>query len=116
MPKLRTRSIALLLATLVAVSAGAQAPAAPPGIDALVERVRSTFDVPGISLAIVKDDQVVLARGYGVRRLGEPAAADGRTLFGIASNSKVFTATALGLLVEEGKVAWDGPIRTSRAS
>jgi CubicO group peptidase (beta-lactamase class C family) len=110
MPKLRTRSIALLLATLVAVSAGAQAPAAPPRIDALVERVRSTFDVPGISLAIVKDDQVVLARGYGVRRLGEPAAADGRTLFGIASNSKVFTATALGLLVEEGKVAWDAPV------
>jgi CubicO group peptidase (beta-lactamase class C family) len=110
MSKRRIRSIALLLVSLLVVSLGAQAPAAPPGIDALVERVRPTFDVPGISLAIVKDDAVVLARGYGVRKLGEPTAVDGRTLFGIASNSKVFTATALGLLVEEGKVAWDAPV------
>jgi len=70
----------------------------------------TTFDVPGIGLAIVKDGVVVAAEGYGVRRLGEPAPADGRTLFGIASNTKVFTATALGLLVEEGKIAWDAPV------
>jgi len=110
MSKPGTRSIALLLASALVISLGAQAPVAPPGLDALVERVRSTFDVPGISLAIVKDDKVVVARGYGVRRLGNPTPVDGRTLFGIASNSKVFTATALGLLVEEGKVAWDAPV------
>ena len=68
------------------------------------------FDVPGLSVAIVKDGAVVLAKGYGVRKLGEPAPADGRTLFGIASNTKVFTATALGLLVEEGKLEWDAPV------
>src|SRR5260221_11401290 len=66
-----------------------------------------TFEVPGLALAIVKDDEVVLAKGYGVRKLGESTAVDARTLFGIASNTKVFTATALGLLVEEGKLAWD---------
>ena len=60
-----------------------------------------TFDVPGIGLSIVKDDEVVIAKGYGVRRLGEPGAVDSHTLFGIASNTKAFTATALGLLVEE---------------
>src|SRR5690242_21056435 len=72
-------------------------------IDAIVARVLKTFDVPGIGLAIVKDGKVVLAKGYGVRKLGEPTPVDERTLFGIASNTKVFTATALGLLVEEGK-------------
>jgi CubicO group peptidase (beta-lactamase class C family) len=69
-----------------------------------------TFEVPGIALAIVKDDTVVVAKGYGVRRLGDPAPVDARTLFGIASNTKAFTATALGLLVEEKKIEWDGPV------
>ena len=45
-----------------------------------------------------------------MRKLGEPAAVDAQTLFGIASNTKVFTATALGLLVEEGKIEWDAPV------
>jgi CubicO group peptidase (beta-lactamase class C family) len=69
-----------------------------------------TFEVPGLAVAVVKDGQVVLAKGYGVRKLGEKAPVDGRTLFGIASNTKAFTATALGLLVEEGKIEWDGPV------
>jgi CubicO group peptidase (beta-lactamase class C family) len=68
------------------------------------------FDVPGIGLAIVKDDVVVVAKGYGVRKLGEPAPVDSHTLFGIASNTKAFTATALGLLVEEKKLEWDAPV------
>jgi len=69
-----------------------------------------TFEVPGLALAIVKDDGVVVAKGYGVRKLGDPTPVDARTLFGIASNTKAFTATALGLLVEEGKLAWDAPV------
>lgn len=84
--------------------------AAPADLDAWVARAMKTFDVPGIGLAIVKDGAVVVAKGYGVRKLGDPAPADGRTLFGIASNTKVFTATAVGLLVEEGKIAWDAPV------
>lgn len=88
-----------------------RAPAGPPpGIDAAVARIMKTFEVPGLALAIVKDGRVVLAKGYGVRRLGDPAPVDGRTLFGIASNTKVFTAAALGLLVEEGKLAWDARV------
>jgi len=92
--------------------AQARKPAAgvPPGIDATVARAMKAFEVPGLALAIVKDGRVVLAKGYGVRTLGEPAPVDARTLFGIASNTKVFTATALGLLVEEGKLAWDAPV------
>jgi len=88
----------------------AQQPAAPPGIDGYVRRVMETFEVPGLALAIVKDGQVVLARGYGVRQMGRPEPVDARTGFGIASNSKVFTATALAMLVEAGKVEWDAPV------
>lgn len=94
----------------VATFAAAQDVSAPPNLDRLVERVMATFDVPGLGLAVVKDGQVVLTKGYGVRKLGEPAAVDGRTLFGIASNTKVFTAVALGLLVEDGKLQWDAPV------
>ena len=86
------------------------APGVPPGIDATVDRIMRSFEVPGLALAIVKDGRVVLAKGYGVRKLGDPAPVDARTLFGIASNTKVFTATALGLLVEEGKLAWDARV------
>ena len=93
---------ALLSIFFLTLAAGAQAQtraAAPADLDAYVARVMKTFEVPGISLAIVKDGQIVVAKGYGVRKLGEPAAVDSKTLFGIASNTKLFTATALGLLV-----------------
>ena len=86
------------------------APGVPLGIDATVARIMQAFEVPGLALAVVKDGRVVLAKGYGVRKLGDPAPVDARTLFGIASNTKVFTATALGLLVEEGKLAWDARV------
>ena len=82
----------------------------PPGFDAVVARAMKTFDVPGMGIAVVKNGKVVLAKGYGVRKLGEGALVDAQTLFGIASNTKAFTATALGLLVEEGKIAWDAPV------
>src|SRR4030042_5694352 len=106
----------IILAFLTAASvAGAQAEQkklfqVPPGLDATVARVMAAFEVPGIGLAMVKDGRVVVAKGYGVRKLGGPALVDGQTLFGIASNTKVFTAAALGLLVEEGKIAWDAPV------
>jgi CubicO group peptidase (beta-lactamase class C family) len=106
--------IALVLTALspAAEQVRTQTPASvlPPGFDALVARAMKTFEVPGMAIAVVKDGQVVLAKGYGVRRLGEPTPVDARTLFGIASNTKAFTATALGLLVEEGKIEWDGPV------
>ncbi len=101
----------LLVALLVLPCAiGAQAAAPPPDIDRYVQDVMADYGVPGLALAIVKDGQVVLARGYGVRELGKPARVDEHTLFGIASNSKFFTATALAMLVEEGKVKWDDPV------
>ncbi len=84
--------------------------ATPKDLNAYVENVRKLFEVPGIALAIVKDGKVIVAQGYGVRKLGEPTPVDAQTLFGIASNTKAFTATALALLVEEGKLEWDAPV------
>jgi CubicO group peptidase (beta-lactamase class C family) len=104
------RRLVLVLILTAAATIGAAVPAAPPNLDAWVTRAMQTFEVPGLSLAIVKDDGVVMAKGYGVRKMGEPARVDEKTLFGVASNTKVFTATALGLLVEEHKIEWDAPV------
>ena len=106
------RTLVALVATAVASrpALAQKAAAPPPGFDAYVARVLRSFSVPGVSVAIVKDGRVVLARGYGVRRLGDPAPVDGRTQFGIASNTKIFTATALAILAEEGKVQWEAPV------
>ena len=69
-----------------------------------------TFDVPGIAVAIVKDGKIVVAKGYGVRKLGDPTPVDENTMFAIGSNTKAFTAAALATLVDEGKLAWDDPV------
>jgi len=82
----------------------------PPDLDAYVARTMKVFDVPGIALAVVKDGRVIAARGFGVKKLGGTEKTDARTLFAIASNTKFFTAVALGLLVEEGRLAWDAPV------
>ncbi len=76
-------------------------------VDALAERTLKAFDVPGIAVAIIKDGKVVHLKGYGLRSLGSPEKVDENTLFGIASNSKAFTAATLGILVDEGKLKWD---------
>ena len=102
----------LALALVAARTAPAQspAPALPADFDARVAQVLRTFDVPGAAVAVVKDGRVLVARGYGVRTLGRPESVDANTRFGIASNTKAFTATVLAQLVEEGKLAWDAPV------
>lgn len=80
-------------------------------IDNLVERSLKAFDVPGIAVGIIKDGKIIHAKGYGLRSLNTKQATDENTLFGIASNSKAFTCTALGMLVDEGKIKWDDKVR-----
>src|SRR5258706_2522266 len=111
--KFKTHFLApVLLAVLAASFAPAQtAPAvAPQDLDAFTARVLKEFEVPGLAVAIVKDGRVVLAKGYGVRKLGEATPVDENTLFGIASNTKAFTAAALAMLVDEGKISWDDAV------
>src|ERR1051326_5310541 len=85
--------------------------APPPDLDAWVARSMQTFEVPGMAVAIVKDGKIVLTKGYGVKKLGEPAKVDENSLFGIGSNTKAFTTAALSMLVDEKKIAWDDPVQ-----
>jgi CubicO group peptidase (beta-lactamase class C family) len=106
-----SRLILPLTVALLASSAstGAQT-GPPPDIETYVANTMKVFDVPGMAVAIVKDGKVVLAKGYGVRKLGETAAVDEHTMFGIGSNTKAFTTAALSTLVDGGKLAWDDPV------
>lgn len=79
-------------------------------IDAIIAGFMAAFDMPGVAVAIIRPGAPDFAKGYGVRILGKPDAVDADTLFAIASNSKAFTAAALALLVDEGKIAWEDPV------
>jgi CubicO group peptidase (beta-lactamase class C family) len=78
--------------------------------EAYVNKILADWEVPGAAVAIVKDDKIVYAKGFGVKEKGKSEKIDERTIFGVASNSKAFTATALAILVDEGKLDWDDKV------
>ena len=101
----------LFTASSLITLASAQSLTTPPSdLDGYVASSMKTFDVPGMAVAIVKDGKIVLAKGYGLRKLGDPAPVDEFTLFGIGSNTKAFTTAALATLVDDGKLSWDDPV------
>ena len=100
----------VLLGTQAAAQATGKLPAQMKGFDAYVQHVMEQWQVPGLAVAIVKDGKVVLAKGYGVREVGKPARVDGSTIFDIGSNTKAFTAAALGTIVAAGKLGWDARV------
>ncbi len=109
MPHTRLKRTAIIFVGLTLVSfVRAQSP--PPDLDAYVASSLKTFEVPGMAVAIVKDSKIIVAKGYGVRKLGDPTAVDEFTLFGIGSNTKAFTTAALAMLVDQGKLSWDDPV------
>ena len=75
-------------------------------LDNYIESARKDWNIPGMSVVVVKDGKVVLSRGYGIRELGRTDIVDSKTLFGVMSTTKAMTAVAMGLLVDEGKVSW----------
>jgi CubicO group peptidase (beta-lactamase class C family) len=77
------------------------------GLDQVVEQALQDWDVPGVAVAVVKDDEVLLAEGYGVRERGKPEPVDQETIFNVGSTSKAFTAAAVALLIDDGKLNWD---------
>jgi CubicO group peptidase (beta-lactamase class C family) len=103
---------ATMLFAFATVLSNAPAMASPPpsDLDAYVHQTMLQWRVPGMAVAVVKDGKVVLARGYGVRELGKPDKVDADTLFDIGSNTKSFTAAALGTLVSAGKLDWDAHV------
>lgn len=108
-PSIRWTFVTLAACAAVPAPAPAQA-GLPRDLDAEVTRALQLFQVPGMAIAVVKDGKVLLARGYGVRRVGEPAPVDANTYFQIASNTKAFTTALLAQLVDSGRLAWDDPV------
>ena len=80
-------------------------------VDSLVSYAMDKFNVAGVSVGIVKDGQIIHAKGYGVKSSVSKSPVDAHTNFAIASNSKAFTTTALALLVEEGKLSWQDKVK-----
>ena len=98
-------AIILLLLSAGIQSIGAQAPF--QGFDDYINKAMKDWEVPGMAIAIVKDDKVVYAKGYGLREMGKTAPVDERTIFAIGSSSKAFTATSIAMLVDDKKLKWD---------
>ena len=103
------RIIGLILILLIGSLSVAAQDAPLQGFDDYVNKAIKDWEVPGLAIAVVKDDKVVFAKGYGVRELGKPSPVDERTLFAIGSSSKAFTAATVAMLVDEGKLKWDDP-------
>lgn len=80
------------------------------GFDEFVNEKLAEYEVPGAVVGIVENDEVVYLEGFGVRELGQPETVDPDTRFQIASVSKFVTGTAIGTLVDEGKLDWDTPV------
>ncbi len=110
----------LVLAPVWTPGARAQETATPPAepvssaavlrdFSAYVRDAMKAWKVPGIAIAVVRNDTVVLAEGYGVRTIGERDRVDEQTLFAIGSASKAFTAAAVGMLVDDGELRWEDP-------
>jgi len=81
------------------------------GFDAYMEQILKDWNTPGIGVGIVVNDKLVFAKGYGYRDYEKKLPFTPTTLCQIASNSKLFTAVAAGMLVEQGKLTWDNPVR-----
>jgi CubicO group peptidase (beta-lactamase class C family) len=82
----------------------------PAGFDNRVETLRRQTGVPGMAIAIVENDRVTFAKGFGIKALGKPDRVDADTIFPTGSTGKAFTVAALGILVDQGKIGWDDPV------
>ncbi|HEU0176806.1 MAG TPA: serine hydrolase [Blastocatellia bacterium] len=81
------------------------------GFDDVVSDAMKKFEVPGMAIAIVKNKEVIYAKGFGLRDVEKQLPVTADTLFAIGSSSKAFTTFVLGTLVDEGKIEWDKPVR-----
>ena len=79
-------------------------------LDDLIQNTLKTFDVPGMSVGVIKDGKTIYSKGFGKRSLKTGNEMNDETLVGIASNSKGFTCVALAILADEGKINWDDKV------
>lgn len=78
--------------------------------DAYVQKAIKDWEAPGLAIVVVKDNQVIFKKGYGLSALGTQHQVDNQTLFCCASTTKAMTATCMGILVDQGKLNWDDPV------
>ncbi len=111
--KINVKYFACWLIVILAngLSSSALAQADLVALDRHFADARQSWDVPGMAVAIVKDGDIVLAKGYGVLETGNTENVNEHTLFAIASNTKAFISGALASLVDDGKMNWDDPVR-----
>lgn len=98
-------ALSFLCSVLLADAARAQEPF--PGLDAYIKMALATWKLPGLSVAIVRNDSVLFIKGYGVLTAGTTTPVDEQTLFEIGSTSKAMTATLVAMLVSDGKMRYD---------
>jgi CubicO group peptidase (beta-lactamase class C family) len=103
MMKMGVMAAAAAASTVAAVALAAS----PQDFERRVAAVRSEIGVPGMAIAIVENDRVTFARGFGVRAIGGSEPVDADTIFPTGSTGKAFTVAALGILVDEGRIGWD---------
>ncbi len=104
---MRNPILALLLAAAPLAAQNRPRPDVPPDLDRWVQRAITSFNTPGIAIAIVKDGRVVLAKGWGTRRMGGSEPVTERTIFQVASNTKAMTAACLAMLVDSNRLHWN---------
>ena len=104
------KPVRLFAISLVALGATPVRADPPANIGESVETLRQKIGSAGVSIAIVENGKTTLARGWGVRKLGENAKVDSATIFQTGSTGKAMTAAALAILVDEGKISWDDPV------
>jgi CubicO group peptidase (beta-lactamase class C family) len=109
----------LILSGLLSTQLAAAAALAPTSaasnidvkkVDQMIAAAMTEFEVPGLAIAVVSNNQLLFAKGYGVRDITSNQPVTAETLFGIASNTKAFTAAALAMLIDQGKLSWDDKV------
>ncbi|MEX2362220.1 MAG: serine hydrolase domain-containing protein [Balneolaceae bacterium] len=80
-------------------------------IEAQIHQIMKDFDIPGLSIGIVRNDSIIHSKGYGNLEINNERRVNENTIFGIGSISKSFTALTLGILVDEGKIDWDDKVK-----
>lgn len=79
-------------------------------LDAYIRKGMKDWEIPGLSVAVVRRDSVILVKGYGVLQRGMSTPVDQNTLFGMMSTTKAMTAMSLAMLVDDGRLSWDDPV------
>ncbi|MEA3496854.1 MAG: serine hydrolase [Bacteroidota bacterium] len=107
----KTFILTFLLITVFSLTIFSQTDEKIEQLDKYFEEAIKEWNVPGMAVAIVKKNEVILSKGYGVRTINVNKKIDKNTLFPIASITKSFTSAAIASLVDEGKLSWDDPVR-----